>query len=242
VANYEKGKLNAVKAFVIGGSDEGNFIYIKPRKKGNAKEGVNEPNEIAAVNLEISKILSNEERAKELDREKILKALVDLLSAEDGSFLTSKDYLSGYECQALVFCMAQDYRVKEVIKDLTGKKLDYYDHLDLWNAICEYNDINKLIGITARKFILSTCVNVNQADPQKFGKAAALYAIAFEKSPIAAEQIELFQLTKAEKRQKNVAAKVKALEQKKAELEQERIREENIKSAKKAQAANKKKS
>jgi ParB family chromosome partitioning protein len=242
---YNEQIKSATKAFVISGSDEGEIIYIKPKKGKSIAAAVAEGDpvalEVAAIDEQILVIKLKEQRNEELDREKVLKALVEMLANEDGSFLTSKTPLAGFESQALVLAMAMNYKVKSFLEDLLGKAFDYYEHLTLWNAICEYKHIDQLLGMVARRFILATLQDSNHTDRKRYGKAAALYAVACELSPLTVETTEIDQAKKADKRKSTLAARIEALEAKKIQLQEEKARAENEAAGKKAQAKNKKK-
>jgi ParB family chromosome partitioning protein len=254
LAQYEQDLKIAMKAFVVAGDTwkgrAGEIVYVKP-KKGKSKElaeasGSQGNAELILINEEISGIQTKMERNRELDREKVMKVLVENLKSEDGGFLTSKDFITGYEIQALIFCLAQDYRVKEALKELHGvDSSDYYQQIDLWNAICSYGllvkDVSKLLGIAARHYILSQLAKGDRMDPQKWGSAAALHAIACQHMTLTVEKLEIDQNGKASKREATMKARIEALEAKKAEIQEQITREKNEATSNKAQAKNKKK-
>jgi ParB family chromosome partitioning protein len=247
--DYEESLKTGTKAFVVTGQSwrgkEGETILIVPKKnaaKKVAQAKVNasaEQIEIDTIEAEIEGIRERSARNKELDREKVFKQLLENLKNPDGSFLSEKGYLAGAELEALVFAMAQRYSVKDAISEVTGNSYDYMLN-GLFEDISKAKDISKMLAFAARRFILNELASATEQDPNKHGKAAALQAIASQYMSSTVEQLEIEQLKKAEKRESNVAKRLKALEDKKAALV-EKIRDQNIESGKKAQAKAKKK-
>lgn len=235
---YQEDIKVAKKAFSIAGYNEGGFVYVKPK---DGKVVGSDGSYSTTPEAEIEILMGKEKRDRELDREKITTKLIELLKADDGSYITNKDYLTGAELPALVLAMAMRYEVKEAIEELTGNQYDQYEYLELFNDIDKFKDISKLLAIAARRFILATLVNSTQLDPERFGKAAALRSLAAQYMPLSVEQMEIEQNKKAEKRKANVEAKIAAIEAKKLKDQEESIRSQNEAAAKKAQAKNKKK-
>jgi ParB family chromosome partitioning protein len=249
VRDYEEALKTGTKAFVVTGDSwrgkEGETILIVPKKnaaKKVAQAKVNasaEQIEIDTIEAEIEGIRERSARNKELDREKVFKILLEKLRNSEGDFLTRKGEFEAGEQEALILAMAQRYNVKEAIEAVTGKDYEY-NNLELYKDIAATTWINELMAIAARAFIIQELVSMTELDPERYGKAAALYEIAKCYMPSTVEQLEIDQLKKTEKRESNVAKRLKALEDKKAALV-EKIRDQNIESGKKAQAKAKKK-
>ncbi len=247
MVEYEKKAAKAQKAFVVAGNSwqgkEGQEIYIVPKKgKAQTVQSAKDPYsaELAAIEEEIAGIEQRRARNRELDREKVFVELAKKLRDPDGSFLTSKEYLTGAELPALILAMSQSYAVERAIEQVTGKDYDR-DHVALLNDLDEAKDISKTLAFAARHFILDKLNSAQEIDPEKYGKASALMALAIQYMPTTVEQLEIEQNEKASKREANIDKRVTALLEKKAALQEEATRASNEAAAKKAQKSAKSK-
>ena len=244
MAEYNKEIETATKAFVLVGYREGSFVYIKPKKGKSIAAAVAKGDpvalEVATIDEQIMDIKAKEERNEELDREKVMKALAEGLADPEGIFFTTKTILGSSEKYALVMAMGQNYTVKSFLEEITGKSFGYNDDMLMFKAIKEFNNIDQLLAKVTRRFIFATLWNANYGvDPQRFGKPAALYAIA--DSYLSVKTIESEQAKKADKRKSAVKYRIEALEAKKEQLQEEKTRAENEAAGKKAQPKSKKK-
>ncbi len=249
MVDFEEKVKQAQKAFVVAGDSwrgkEGQEIYIVPKKgkgKAVAAAAAKDPTsaELASIDEEIAGIEQRRARNRELDREKVFVELAKKLRDPDGSFLTSKEYLTGAELPALILAMAQSWPVERALEQATGKDYDR-DHVALLNDLEEAKDISKTLAFAARHFILDKLNSAQEIDPEKYGKASALMALAIQYMPTTVEQLEMEQNEKASKREANIDKRVSALLEKKAALQEEATRAANEAAAKKAQKSAKSK-
>lgn len=232
LAEYQEHSKTARDAFIVMGYKKGQVVKVRLKKGAKKAAQKNEKAdplqaEILELDTEIQGIEDREKRNQELDREKVYKQLVDMLKAEDGSFLSSQDYITGAEIEALILAMAQNYSVKDALEN--ASKSDYgYTHYTLWKDLIKAKDINKTLAVAARHFILSTLVSSMELDPNKYGKAAALQAIAEQYMPTTVEKLAMDQQEKATKRKANLNKRLTALREKRAQLEEQiRINKDN---------------
>ena len=245
-ALYDRDIQDAVKAFVVAGdrwnAKEGSIVYIKPKKGKSehfAAAQVNGNPELEQVKLEIASIEQKRKRNQELDREKVFKLISEELKKEDGSFLSQKGILAGTEHEALILAMVvSSYRCKETVSQELNKGYDY-NCSGLYEDLRNYGDIQKLLSIVARSFILDKLNSAVEVDPKRHDKAAALYHIAIQYFPGTVEQMEMEQKQKAEKREKNVQARLDALNTKLKELKASQPKADTDASGKKAKAKKK---
>jgi hypothetical protein len=250
MVDFEEKSKQAQKAFVVAGyswrGKEGQEIYILPKKgKGKAVAAAADKDpasaELAAIDEEIAGIEQRRARNRELDREKVFVELSKKLRDPDGSFLTSKEYLTGAELPALILAMAQSYAVERAIEREVGKNYDR-DHIELLNDLDDEKEISRVLAFAARHFILDKLNSAQEIDPEKYGKASALMALAIQYMPTTVEQLEIEQNEKASKREANIDKRLAALCKKKVELQEEATRAANEAAGKKAQKAAKSKS
>jgi hypothetical protein len=212
------------KAFVVAGHDEGKFTYIKIK----AKKGAGKANaaaeagggnlDVAMIESEISEIQDRENRNKELDREKVFKRLIELFKLEGNDFLMSLGLLSREESAAFLYSLSEtSYKVRDYLGQALNVATNYAG-IQLYHAIYENKDL-LIFNYALRLFMLDKLINVNECDYQERGKPAAMYNVAkqyFNKDLVI---FEAEQAVRAEKRGKNVQARLDALKARKKELQ-----------------------
>jgi ParB family chromosome partitioning protein len=213
------------KAFVVAGHDEGKFTYIKIK----AKKGAGKANaaaeagggnlDVAMIDSEMSEIQDREKRNKELDREKVYRRLIEHFNLGGNDFLKNEDELGPDEWTALLYSLAENsYKVRDFLSSELKVSGNWYNNIELFNAIY-HNQRNEVLHKAFRLFIHDKLINANECDYEMRGKPAAIYNIGKQYFKDELAGYEADQHVKAEKRGKNVQARLDALKAKKKTLQ-----------------------
>ncbi|MEI6949860.1 ParB/RepB/Spo0J family partition protein [Paraflavisolibacter sp. H34] len=213
--NQKKASGGMRRAFVVAGSSEGEIIdvILTPKKSIALPEGT-EANETLSFSLELQRLQDRETRNQELDREKVYKrACAGLKECE--AFFGNTAPLLQTELMALIlhlFDNAAAYESKDWLDKQLGIQREYRG-LALFQKMQELQD-NSLLYAFVRRSLFDSLVSQLEADREKYGKATAIYELCKEYIPEALAAIEQEQNGKAQKRQENVATRIRALEAK----------------------------
>lgn len=206
------------KAFVVVGNHlfkAGMFIEIVLKPKGLKSSLISDdaPAELKAeaIKGDIEKIHAREQRNKELDREKIylqsMETLKPMLSTP------SKDGLKNQEWVALAILIADVcYEARDFAHKLSNIEHSDYNRDELFKALSGLENPSDTVAQMIRVALFNKLVNKNNADPGRFGNAAAMMEIANLYIPEKVAEISVEQGEKTSKRLVNVEKRVKALE------------------------------
>ena len=204
-----------IKAFVIDGNASGTIIEILPAIKGSDKITGNSTDAASAI----SGIEQREDRAKELDAEKVWASIFTLVSAERFSAVKNDNPLMDVENKALAMAMYEslEYRCREYFlehvitlsKDQKYANKDHeYGNLGLSKAFSRITD--KQMNMLSRLLMISKLFphvgSHLKTDSNYWGKRIAeLYL------PDEIKAIETAQQEKADKRITRVNQRITAL-------------------------------
>lgn len=202
----EKGRPGAVKCFCIEGDEKGKYVYrtlhrsesaskseIKTSKE-NIAEGKASAQDIAN---EIKGMQEREKRKKELDENKILMSVFEMLGKGVDNYTKQKVGLTLAEKRALIIILLKesrshsvDHAAEKYFKKHTGLS-DDYGTAKLFNALKKLNaqQINDFGNIIARCMIMEKLQAKAEMFPSKSDYAAAIMDIAQEQKPKETKEI-----------------------------------------------------
>lgn len=223
------GKLK--KAFCFHGTNKGKYVYIQIRKgeagKGSAK--ANKEKEAAGkltasdVADEIKRVQDGEKRKKEIDGNKIHKAILEALSANKEIRKTSIDFQGKIDRSIMIYLLLHEVsgpyilqKVRAAIKRIPAEsssgKVGYA--FDYFKALGEINDYE--LACIIRIIALEKYGNVNM--PGDVHKQDTPLRLIAEYAGIDIAAIEALQAEETSKRQARVDKKIADLQAKKKEL------------------------
>lgn len=222
-AKIESGKYK--KALLVEGEERGTYVYGKiSTDKQPAVTNIKnkEADKITAEDItsEIARLKNVEKRKKELDGEKQLPLMYELL-AKNKEFVR-KDELSNNEVRALLVLLA-DYggfsSQKEIHKQVGLKVSNDYNNAAMFKhvALLSEKSLTESLNAVVRVLLLDK-LKINATDADRNGKAAAVFALARDYAPEAAKEIEMAQMNQRAKREERLDKRIKELQVKLKEL------------------------
>lgn len=216
---YEDAKASGSikKAFVVVGyREEGKVIDVILKSKKGAEVSLVEGKEHLQTVLEITRLKERETRNAELDREKVYKRLCEELKTapffQNGEPLTETEW----HAAMLVICEKASYTNREWLQKAVGMEgARDYQLKELYNALQNSGNLGIFYQFI-RRTILDALINATELDRERYGKAAAIYAIAGHYLPEQVARFEAEQQEKAEKRRVGVNKRITDLETKMA--------------------------
>jgi len=217
VTKYEKriaaGKY--IKAFTIGGSNQGKYKYITLNNSSGQKisktdfESAGDNVSVNQINGEIARLKDREKRAKELDAEKVHKRIVDAL-AEAPELKVAKTPLQTHDFYLINFLIwdSADYVTKRELR----KDLNIDENKDIITQLFNLSGEQKAMMV---KRIVYGKFKTN-LPTWEGGRAIRVLAEGIESIPI--DVFETEQNEKAAKRSSKVDERIAELETQKAEL------------------------
>lgn len=214
---YEEAKVSGSikKAFVVVGyHEEGKLIDVILRSKRGSEVALGEGKEHLQTALQITRLKERETRNGELDREKVYKKICEELKTtplfQIGEPLTEREW----HAAMLVIYERAGYTSREWLQKALGMEgTPDYQMKALYNALQNSGSMN-IFHQFIRRTILDALINATELDRERFGKAAAVYAIAEHYLEEQVDRFEAEQMEKAEKRRVGVNKRIADLETK----------------------------
>ncbi|MFA6058924.1 MAG: ParB/RepB/Spo0J family partition protein [Taibaiella sp.] len=206
---YNESKLNGFKkGFFVCGSSEGKIVDIILTETSKTTTSSDTTSEIARIN-------TREERNKELDQQKIHTRVQDAVKTFD-PFKEDNNDLSGATLTAALLFVFETIPM-HVQKNLCEEfKIPSYDYnlSQAYNYFTTVDEPAKLLNRLIRNAISCKLTDMNEASPDKNGKACAVHFLAKQIIPDQVAIFEQEQQEVADKRIINVNKRIAALERK----------------------------